>query len=129
VNAWGIAGVPCPSPSAIAAAALTLMLALPAMDGGLQARFAPRWLAPGGFAVAQQKPWAEEVLEAIGRRRGGAQPPPGAAPQRGGESGQGAGRQEGPPVGVMPRGESGGTTPQRGGPDRGPGGGDRGPAR
>lgn len=90
-----------------------------------QAPLAPPLTAADGVQLAQQKPWAEEVLEAIGRRRGGSQPTaPGPAPQ-GGERGQGGAqggaRQESPPVGAMPRGQPGGQAPGGGagrGPDR-----------
>jgi hypothetical protein len=72
--------------------------------------------------VAQRKPWADEVMEAIGRRAGQSANPPAAQPEGSGRGQQGSSRPEGTGVGVrggaIPGPEGQGASGSRDGPKR-----------
>ena len=72
------------------------------------------------FRMAQRKPWADEVMEAIGRRPSQSPKPPAAQPGAQGRDQPGGGARDGGALGIRGGASSGGEGRERGRSERQP---------
>jgi hypothetical protein len=95
---------------------LTFALSLSKPETRAEARLWRNERAWSDLQIAQRKPWADEVMEAIGRRPSPSPNQPAAQPQEQGRGQQGRGTRQGGGVGIR-----GGATPGAEGHERGRG--------